>query len=121
MRKRRAVKIATEEIPMAKVRQPNIAWAREWLKTTKSLYIDGEWVEGRGPVLESVNPATGEVIGHIRCADQEDIDRAAQAARRAFDNGSWTRDINHRDRRHPDGPHRGDRHHRDHGQRQTVQ
>jgi len=84
---------------MAETRQPRIKWAREWLKTTKSLYINGEWVEGHGPVLESISPINGEVIGHIRCADKEDIDLAAKAARTAFDNGSWTRDVNHRERR----------------------
>ena len=84
---------------MAETRQPRIEWAREWLKTTKSLYINGEWVEGHGPVLESISPINGEVIGHICCAGEEDIDLAAKAARTAFDNGSWTRDVNHRERR----------------------
>jgi aldehyde dehydrogenase (NAD+) len=84
---------------MSELKQPKIEWAKEWLKTTKSQYINGEWVEGHGPVIESINPATGEVIGYLKCADENDIDLAARAAREAFDNGSWTKDINHKERR----------------------
>lgn len=33
------------------------------------LYINGEWVRGRGEQLETVNPATEEVLGKVRCMD----------------------------------------------------
>ncbi|BGP36179.1 hypothetical protein JCM10450v2_000077 [Rhodotorula kratochvilovae] len=49
------------------------------------LYIDGEWVKGRGEPLESVNPATEEVIGTFDTATPEDVDLAVAAARRAFE------------------------------------
>lgn len=29
------------------------------------LYIDGEWVSGRGQPLDTVNPATEEVLGQV--------------------------------------------------------
>jgi acyl-CoA reductase-like NAD-dependent aldehyde dehydrogenase len=44
----------------------------------------GEWLDTRGKVLESTNPATGEVIGRIRQATAEDHDRCVAAAHEAF-------------------------------------
>ena len=44
---------------------PRIDWAKEWLRETKKPYINGEFVSGHGPVMESVNPATNEVIGQF--------------------------------------------------------
>ncbi|MEE0511839.1 MAG: aldehyde dehydrogenase family protein [Peptococcaceae bacterium] len=78
--------------------QPKREWAQEWLKDVKSIYIGGQWVEGSGELKESVNPATGQVIGQFRCANEEDVDRAVAAAREAFDHGPWTSDITHKER-----------------------
>ena len=77
---------------------PKIEWARNWLGTTKSIYIDGCWAEGAGDMLESVNPATGEVIGRLKAAAEADVDRAVAAARRAFDEGPWTSSVSHKER-----------------------
>ena len=77
---------------------PKIEWAKKWLETTKSLYIGGQFVEGHGALLDSVNPATGKVIGQLRCADESDVDAAVDAARKAFDNGPWTSSISHKER-----------------------
>ncbi len=68
---------------------PKLEWAKEWLKTTKSCYINGEWVMGGGAELESMNPATGAVNGKIKNATEEDVNNAVKAAREAFDNGPW--------------------------------
>ncbi len=60
--------------------------------TTKSydLYIDGKWVTASSDEeLETVNPATEEVIGRVPQASRDDVDRAVAAARRAFDGGRW--------------------------------
>lgn len=50
------------------------------------LLIDGKWIEShsrrRTPVR---NPATGEVIGHVACADTKDLDLALEAARKGFE------------------------------------
>lgn len=78
--------------------KPVKEWAEEWLKTTKSQYIGGAWKEGNGIVLESVNPATGKVIGKLKCADEEDVNLAVQAARKAFDEGPWTKSISQKER-----------------------
>src|SRR3954464_8353710 len=42
----------------------------------------GEW-------LEVVNPATEEVHALVPAANQEDVDHAVAAARKAFDKGPW--------------------------------
>ncbi|MGD0553863.1 MAG: NAD-dependent succinate-semialdehyde dehydrogenase [Streptosporangiaceae bacterium] len=50
-----------------------------------SLYIDGEWSEGKGGRADDViNPATGEAIGRVPFAEPEDTDRAIDAAAAAF-------------------------------------
>jgi aldehyde dehydrogenase (NAD+) len=58
----------------------------------EDLFIDGSWVpaqgSGRNPVTD---PATGEVWGAVPDGSSEDLDAAVEAARRAFDNGSWPR------------------------------
>jgi acyl-CoA reductase-like NAD-dependent aldehyde dehydrogenase len=56
------------------------------------LLINGEWVEAQGGrTFNTVNPATGEVLTQVASATVVDVDRAVQAARRAFDdqNGPW--------------------------------
>jgi aldehyde dehydrogenase (NAD+) len=61
-------------------------------------YIDGEWVDGSGEVWTHHHPATGEAVSEFAIATAGDVDRAVQAARRAFDEGGWT-GMNARDRR----------------------
>ncbi|HZU23431.1 MAG TPA: aldehyde dehydrogenase family protein [Terriglobales bacterium] len=56
------------------------------------LLINGEWVEAQGGrTFETLNPATGELLTHVASATAADVDRAVQAARKAFDdqNGPW--------------------------------
>jgi betaine-aldehyde dehydrogenase len=53
-------------------------------------FIDGELVEPAGGVMEPVlNPATGETIAEAPKSGQADVDRAVEAAKRAF--GDWSR------------------------------
>ena len=55
---------------------------REHLK----FYIDGQWVDPVEPrTLDVENPATEEVAGRISIGSAADVDRAVEAARRAFD------------------------------------
>ncbi|MEH6649078.1 MAG: succinylglutamate-semialdehyde dehydrogenase [Motiliproteus sp.] len=51
---------------------------------TASLFIDGRWVEGQGPLFKSYNPAQGSVIWQGRSADASQVDEALLAARKAF-------------------------------------
>lgn len=51
------------------------------------LYIDGAWVDPitDNGVIEVVNPATEQAIGHVPDGTSADVDAAVAAARRAFD------------------------------------
>ena len=53
------------------------------------LRIGGRVVEGRGPRLDVVNPATGGVLAVADSADQADVEDAVDAARETFDSGVW--------------------------------
>jgi succinate-semialdehyde dehydrogenase/glutarate-semialdehyde dehydrogenase len=49
------------------------------------LYINGEWIpSGNGRTFSVTNPATGEVVGEVADATTEDVQRAVEAAHRAF-------------------------------------
>ncbi|WP_419997392.1 aldehyde dehydrogenase family protein [Streptomyces boninensis] len=53
------------------------------------LFIDGEFTDAaEGKVFKTVSPATEEVLSEIAQAGEADVDRAVQAARRAF--GPWS-------------------------------
>lgn len=55
----------------------------------KRLFIDGRWIEAAsGKTFDTVNPSTGMVLTSVAEGDAEDMDRAVEAARRAF-NGPW--------------------------------
>ncbi|MGC8474221.1 MAG: aldehyde dehydrogenase family protein, partial [Candidatus Dormibacteria bacterium] len=57
--------------------------------TTRRIFIGGEWVESESSgVQEIFNPATGEVIARAPRGSESDVQRAVEAARRAFD-GGW--------------------------------
>lgn len=50
-----------------------------------ALLIDGEWISGGGrATVPVINPATEEVLGHQPLATAADLDRALQAAQRAW-------------------------------------
>ena len=54
------------------------------LATSYGLFIDGEFVDGTGGSLKSINPATEEVLAEVAEASAADVDRAVRAARRAY-------------------------------------
>lgn len=54
------------------------------------MYIDGEWCESvSGRWLETKNPYTGKAWAVIPRGNADDVDRAVQAANRAFVGGPW--------------------------------
>ena len=54
-------------------------------------YIDGQWRVGEGPEIRSVNPSTGGTLAHTASASEEQVAAATAAARRAFEEGPWSR------------------------------
>ncbi|SEE93337.1 Acyl-CoA reductase [Burkholderia sp. WP9] len=55
-------------------------------------YIDGQWLQpGSNASVSLVAPSTGQVFASVPLADEGDVDKAVNAARRAFDTGPWPR------------------------------
>lgn len=55
-------------------------------------FIDGRWEPAAsGKTFATYNPATEEEIAQVAEGDAADVDRAARAARRAFDSGPWAK------------------------------
>ena len=61
------------------------------------MLVDGELIEAdSGRTFDNVNPATEEVLGPVADASADEMRRAIDAARRAFDESDWS---TNRDRR----------------------
>src|SRR5688572_9296493 len=54
------------------------------LRSSYGLFINGEFVDG-AESFKTINPASEEVLAEVSAASAADVDRAVQAARRAFD------------------------------------
>src|SRR3954451_5973450 len=55
-----------------------------------SLYIDGGWqAPDSKERFDVINPATEEKVGFVPAANAADIDRAVEAARKAFYETDW--------------------------------
>jgi phenylacetaldehyde dehydrogenase len=58
----------------------------------RQLFINGRWTDAAsGKTFQTPDPATGETLATIAEGDREDINRAVGAARRAFEDGPWSR------------------------------
>jgi aldehyde dehydrogenase (NAD+) len=60
------------------------------IKSSYGLFIDGDFVDGRGGSFKSISPSSEEVLAEITEATADDVDRAVKAARRAYDT-VWSR------------------------------
>jgi aldehyde dehydrogenase (NAD+) len=56
-----------------------------------ALFIDGKMSPGSAGTFPTINPATEEVLGAAADADADDMLRAIDAARSAFDGTDWSR------------------------------
>src|SRR5690349_24571215 len=54
------------------------------------MMIDGKLVDGQAGTFTNINPATEESLGEVSDASKEDMNRAIDAARRAFDETDWS-------------------------------
>ena len=61
--------------------------ALELTETNSGVWTaDGGWSRDTGgPVIESVNPATGDLLGRVRGATAADYERLIVSARKTFD------------------------------------
>jgi aldehyde dehydrogenase (NAD+) len=55
------------------------------IKSSYGLFIDGEFVDGKGTSFKTVSPATEEVLAEVTEATAADVDAAVKAARKAYD------------------------------------
>ena len=61
------------------------------IKDHNKLFINGQWVDSKkGSPFPTINPATGEVLAEISEATEQDVDKAVQAARTAY-NKVWSK------------------------------
>ena len=66
--------------------------AKAFVGRRNRLLIDGKLVDAAsGKTFPDYNPATGTILAQVAEADAEDVDRAVKAARRAFDEGPWSK------------------------------
>src|SRR5277367_4744505 len=64
----------------------------EFFSRQHRMLIDGRFVlAASGKTFPVYNPATGEVVAQVPEAEAEDVNRAVAAARRAFDEGPWSK------------------------------
>jgi phenylacetaldehyde dehydrogenase len=71
----------------------------EFFSRQHRMLIDGRFVlAASGKTFPVYNPATGEVVAQVPEAETEDVNRAVIAARRAFDEGPWTRKMSNSER-----------------------
>src|SRR4051812_16283224 len=54
------------------------------------MFVGGEFVDGRGNDLTTLNPATAEPLATVSTASAADVDDAVKRARRAYQD-SWSR------------------------------
>ena len=54
------------------------------IRSSYGLFINGEFVDGRGESFKSINPATEETIGTVAYASCADLDEALEAAAKGF-------------------------------------
>ncbi len=95
----RGVAVALQQQQSAGYAAGASAAAEEWdvtaskapveVKFTK-LLIDGDLVNAAsGKTFPTIDPRTEEVIAQVAEGDEEDVNRAVRAARKAFDEGPW--------------------------------
>ncbi len=64
----------------------------DFVSRKHQMLINGKWSDAAsGKTFSTFNPATGEVLANIAEGDHEDINRAVQAARAAFETGPWSK------------------------------
>ena len=71
---------------------PLLESVRSFLNQPGKLLIDGQWIEARsGKTFEVFNPATDQVVANVAEGTAEDVELAVAAARKAFDDGPWSK------------------------------
>lgn len=65
---------------------------QSFLSAPKKLLIDGKWVAAKsGKTFDVFDPATDQVFAQVAEGDAADVELAVAAARKAFDEGPWSK------------------------------
>ena len=71
---------------------PDVRILDRFLSSLGQLLIGGRWLDAcSGKTFPVINPADGSVIKRVAEAGAEDVDLAVKAARRALEEGPWSR------------------------------
>jgi acyl-CoA reductase-like NAD-dependent aldehyde dehydrogenase len=63
-----------------------------FLRKPKQLLIGGKWVPAKsGKTFETINPSNEEVLALAAEGDKADVDEAVKAARKAYEEGKWSK------------------------------
>jgi len=63
-----------------------------FLNKSKQLFINGDFTNSiSGKTFETYNPSNGEVLANVSEAAAEDINKAVDSAKRAFEDGPWSK------------------------------
>src|SRR5580692_8301660 len=64
----------------------------DFLRKPKQLLIGGKWVSSKsGKTFETINPANEEVLALAAEGDKADVDEAVKVARKAYEEGKWSK------------------------------
>jgi phenylacetaldehyde dehydrogenase len=68
------------------------AEVKDFIARPRTALINGKWVPAKsGETFDVLNPATGELLASVAACAKEDVDAAVTAARKAFDDGPWSK------------------------------
>lgn len=59
------------------------------MSATRPIFLAGQWIDGSGPKIETINPADGSIIATIAGASGDDLQRAVEAAQAAMEAPAW--------------------------------
>src|SRR5580698_244265 len=63
-----------------------------FLRKPKQLLIGGKWVPSKsGKTFETINPSNEEVLAIAAEGDKADVDEAVKVARKAYEDGKWSK------------------------------
>ena len=64
----------------------------DFLRKPKRMLVGGRWVAAKsGKTFETINPANEEVLALVPEGDKADVDEAVKAARKAYEEGKWSK------------------------------
>lgn len=64
----------------------------DFLRKPKQMLVGGKWVAAKsGKTFETINPANEEVLALVPEGDKADVDEAVKAARKAYEEGKWSK------------------------------